>query len=42
MTECTWACVVCGPRHLVEQVYHYRQITGASLDPMAAYLRCEG
>jgi len=29
---------VCGATELVECVYHYREITGASLDPMAAYL----
>lgn len=30
--------VVCGPRELVRQVYHYREINGAALDPFAAYL----
>ncbi len=30
--------VLCGPAELVQKVYHYREITGASLDPMAAYL----
>ena len=30
--------VLCGPAELVKKVYHYREITGASLDPMAAYL----
>lgn len=30
--------VLCGPAELVEKVYHYREITGAALDPMAAYL----
>ncbi|MBE0527797.1 MAG: cystathionine gamma-synthase family protein [Thermoleophilia bacterium] len=30
--------VLCGSPELVEKVYHYREITGASLDPMAAYL----
>jgi cystathionine gamma-synthase len=30
--------VICGDRTLVEQVFHYREITGATLDPMAAYL----
>ena len=30
--------VVCGPKQLVERIYHYREITGAALDPMAAYL----
>jgi len=30
--------VVCGSPELVQRVYHYREITGAALDPMAAYL----
>jgi cystathionine gamma-synthase len=30
--------VICGDAKLVEQVFHYREITGATLDPMAAYL----
>ena len=30
--------VVCGEPELVAKVYHYREITGAALDPMAAYL----
>jgi len=30
--------VLCGARDLVAKVFHYREITGASLDPMAAYL----
>jgi Cystathionine beta-lyases/cystathionine gamma-synthases len=30
--------VLCGDRELVKRVFHYREITGASLDPMAAYL----
>jgi cystathionine gamma-synthase len=30
--------VLCGPAELIAKVYHYREITGASLDPMAAYL----
>ncbi len=30
--------VVCGSPELVARVYHYREITGAALDPMAAYL----
>jgi cystathionine gamma-synthase len=34
--------VICGPKHLVEQIYHYREITGAALDPMAAYLLLRG
>jgi cystathionine gamma-synthase len=29
---------ICGAQHLVKRVYHYREITGAALDPMAAYL----
>jgi cystathionine gamma-synthase len=34
--------VVCGNTTLVQQIYHYREITGASLDPMAAYLLLRG
>ena len=30
--------VLCGAAGLVARVYHYREITGASLDPMAAFL----
>jgi cystathionine gamma-synthase len=30
--------VLCGPAELVKKVYHYREITGASMDPMAAFL----
>lgn len=33
---------VCGRRDLVRRVYHFREITGASLDPMAAYLLLRG
>lgn len=34
--------VICGARPLVERIYHYREITGATLDPMAAYLLLRG
>jgi cystathionine gamma-synthase len=34
--------VACGTRDLIDQVYHYREITGACLDPMAAYLLLRG
>lgn len=34
--------VVCGSRELVGRIYHYREITGAALDPMAAYLLLRG
>ena len=34
--------VVTGDRELVARAYHYREITGASLDPMAAYLLLRG
>ncbi|WP_077623632.1 cystathionine gamma-synthase family protein [Sediminibacillus massiliensis] len=33
---------VCGSKELVEQIYHYREINGATLDPMAAYLLLRG
>ena len=34
--------IVCGSKTLVERIYHYREITGATLDPMAAYLLLRG
>ena len=34
--------VVCGSTDLVERVYHYREITGAALEAMAAYLLLRG
>ena len=34
--------VQCGRRDLVARVYHYREITGAALDPTAAYLLLRG
>jgi cystathionine gamma-synthase len=34
--------VVCGKRELVNRIYHFREITGACLDPMAAYLLLRG
>ena len=34
--------VVCGSKDLVEQIYHYREINGATLHPMAAYLLLRG
>ncbi|WP_425388870.1 cystathionine gamma-synthase family protein [Bacillus marinisedimentorum] len=34
--------VVCGKEELVEKIYHYREINGATLDPMAAYLLLRG
>ncbi|WP_102347204.1 cystathionine gamma-synthase family protein [Bacillus sp. Marseille-P3661] len=34
--------VVCGSKEIVEPIYHYREINGATLDPMAAYLLLRG
>lgn len=34
--------VVCGPASLVQRIYHYREITGASLAPLNAYLLLRG
>ncbi len=34
--------IVCGSKHLVEQIYHYREINGATLAPMEAYLLLRG
>jgi cystathionine gamma-synthase len=33
---------LCGRRELVEQVYHFREINGATLHPMSAYLLLRG
>lgn len=34
--------IVCGQKELVEQIYHYREINGATLAPMGAYLLLRG
>lgn len=34
--------IVCGPRKLIRPIFHYREITGAALDPFAAYLLLRG
>lgn len=34
--------IVCGRKDLVNTIFHYREITGASLDPFAAYLLLRG
>lgn len=34
--------VVCGSADLIRRIYHFREITGACLDPMAAYLLLRG
>jgi cystathionine gamma-synthase len=34
--------VVCGRDELVEKIFHYREINGASLDPMSAYFLLRG
>lgn len=34
--------VVCGRKELIAKIYHFREITGACLDPMAAYLLLRG
>jgi cystathionine gamma-synthase len=34
--------VICGPKTLIEQIYHYREINGATLHPMAAYFMIRG
>ena len=30
--------IVCGSQELVDRIYHYREINGATIDPFAAYL----
>lgn len=34
--------VICGRKDLIESTYHYREINGATLHPMAAYLLLRG
>lgn len=34
--------VICGPKGLIDQIYHFREINGATLHPMAAYLLLRG
>lgn len=34
--------VICGRKDLIGQIYHYREINGATLHPMAAYLLLRG
>ena len=34
--------IVCGRRELIRPIFHYREITGAALDPFAAYLLLRG
>jgi cystathionine gamma-synthase len=34
--------VVCGPTNLVNRIYHFREINGACLEPMSAYLLLRG
>lgn len=34
--------VVCGRKNPIHQIFHYREITGAALDPFAAYLLLRG
>lgn len=34
--------IVCGSKYLIEQIYHYREINGATLAPMEAYLLLRG
>jgi len=34
--------VICGKKELIEKIYHFREINGATLHPMAAYLLMRG
>ncbi len=34
--------VICGQKALIDKIYHYREINGATLHPMAAYLLLRG
>ncbi len=33
---------ICGPKELVKKIYHFREINGATLSPMSAYLLLRG
>lgn len=34
--------IICGPKDLVNRIYHFREINGACLEPMSAYLLLRG
>lgn len=34
--------IICGPKDLVSRIYHFREINGACLEPMSAYLLLRG
>lgn len=34
--------IVCGPKDLIHRIYHFREINGACLEPMSAYLLLRG
>ncbi|MBO8172281.1 MAG: cystathionine gamma-synthase family protein [Bacillaceae bacterium] len=34
--------IICGSKELIEKIYHFREINGATLHPMAAYLLLRG
>ena len=34
--------IVCGKKAFIQRIFHYREITGAALDPFAAYLLLRG
>ena len=34
--------VICGPKELIKQIYHFREINGVTLHPTAAYLLLRG
>lgn len=34
--------VACGPQDLIQRIYHFREINGACLEPMSAYLLLRG
>jgi len=34
--------VVCGPKNIIGHIYHFREINGACLEPMSAYLLLRG
>ncbi|MDX1629377.1 MAG: cystathionine gamma-synthase family protein [Fulvivirga sp.] len=34
--------IVCGKKNLIDKIFHFREINGATLDAMSAYLLCRG
>ena len=42
LTDCLWLQIAAGDTKLIREVYHWREIHGACLDPHAAYMLLRG